>query len=168
MRYKNLLYVILAAAALLALGKVAICRADGLANTTSLYAGANGVWFDGANAPGPTLEAAGNASMSLSPHLSLVGAVGFGLTKTYVRSSGGIRVTATDVDDPNFSVGLGVQYHASSVKELGRSEWCPDVSVGLRPWPQKWPAISLTALGWYGLDSKSAGCDAGARYAFHL
>jgi hypothetical protein len=168
MRYKNLIAVLLILGTLIALGIVSFARAEGLANTTTLAAGVSGVWFDGPDAPGPNLEASGHGVMSVSPHLSLVGMAAWGLTETYLRSTVGIRVTATDVDDPNFSVGLGVQYHTASVAALQPNEWCPDVAVGLRPWPARWPAVALVGLGWYGLDSGRAGCSVGARYSFHI
>jgi len=168
MRYRNLITAVLVLGTLIALGIVATCRAEGLANTTTVYAGLNGVWFDGVEAPGPDLEAAGLGSMSLSPHLSLVASAEWGLTNTYLRSTVGARVTATDVDDPNFSVGLGIQYHSASVATLKPSEWCPDVAVGVRPWPARWPSVLLTGLGWYGLESGRAGCSAGVRYQFHI
>jgi hypothetical protein len=169
MRYKNIVAAVLVLGTLLGLGIIAgTCRAEGLANTTTLAAGVSGVWLDGPDAPGPNLEASGHAAMSLSPHLSLVGMAAWGLTETYLRSTVGIRVTASDVNDPNLSVGLGVQYHNASIAVLQPNEWCPDVSVGLRPWPDKWPTVTLTGLGWYGLDSGRAGCSAGVRYAFNI
>lgn len=167
-KYQQLIAFLLVIGTLLALIVIGTARADGLANTTTLAAGVSGVWFDGPDAPGPNLEASGHGAMSLSPHLSLVGMAAWGMTETYLRSSVGIRVTATDVDDPNFSVGLGVQYHAASVAVLQPNEWCPDVSFGLRPWPVRWPAVALVGQGWYGLDSGRAGCSAGVRYAFRL
>lgn len=153
---------------LLACGIIANCRAEGLANTTSLAAGLSGVWYDGLDAPGPDLEASGHGAMSLSPHLSVVGSLGFGLTESYLRSAVGIRITATDVDNPDFSVGLGIQYRNASIASLGPSEWAPDASVGLRPWPAKLPAVTLVGQGFYGLASGRAGCSAGVRYRFNI
>jgi hypothetical protein len=167
-RYKTIVTALLILGTIAALGIVATCRAEGLANTTTLAAGLSGVWFDGPEAPGPNLEASGHAAMSLSPHLSLVGMLGAGLTDSYLRTTFGVRVTATDVDDPNFSVGLGIQRHDASVARLGPGEWCPDVAVGLKPWPARWPAVVLTGLGFYGLDSGRAGCSAGVRYTFAI
>jgi len=167
-RYQHLVFAILILGTLLALGVISTCRAGGLANTTSLAAGVNGVWFDGVDAPGPNLEASAHGAMSLSPHLSLVGSLGWGLTDTYLRSAVGFRVTVTDVDNQNFSAGIGIQYHNGSVASLKPSEWCPDVTVGLRPWPEKVPQVALVAAGWYGLESNRAGCSAGARWRFDL
>jgi hypothetical protein len=169
MKYQKLVAALIVLGLLFALGILTgTCRAAGLANTTTLAAGVSGVWFDGPDAPGPAVEAAGLGAMSLSPHIALVGMLGWGLTDTYLRSTVGVRVTATDVDNPNFSVGLGIQRHDASVTRLGPSEWCPDVAVGLRPYPVRWPAVTLTGLGFYGLESGRAGCSIGARWAFDL
>jgi hypothetical protein len=167
-KWQSLVFAILILGTLLALGIITTCRAEGLANTTSLAAGINGVWFDGPDAPGPDVEASLNGAMSLSPHLSLVGSADWGLTSTYLRSTVGARVTATDVDNADFSVGLGIQYHSASVASLRPNEWCPDVALGLRPWPARWPSVALVGLGWYGLESGRAGCSVGGRWRFNL
>lgn len=167
-KWQALVFAFLTVVTLLALGIITSARAGGLANTTSLAGGVQGVWWDGVNAPGPDVEAVANGAMSLSPHISLVGAVAFGLTDSYLRSTVGARVTATDVDNEDFSIGLGIQYHNASVSELGPNEWCPDVSLGIRPWPRQAPAVTLTGLGWYGLESGRAGCAVGAKWRFDL
>lgn len=167
-RLSTLVAVLIILGLLLAVGVISTCRAEGLANTVSLAAGANGVWFDGVDAPGPNLEASGNGAMSLSPHLSLVGSINWGLTATYLRSAVGFRVTVTDVDNPNFSCGLGIQYHNASVSQLKPAEWCPDATIGYRPWPAQAPQVTLVGAGWYGMDSGRAGCSAGARWRFNI
>ena len=148
MRYTKLVTAALLLGTLLALVIIGTARAEGPANTTSFGAGVAGVWFDGPEAPGPTLEATGRGAMSLSPHISLVGSAAWGLTGTYIRTTVGGRFTVSDADNPDFSVGLGVQYHSASVASLRPNEWCPDATVGLRPWPARWPAMTLTATGW--------------------
>jgi hypothetical protein len=135
---------------------------------TNLYAGANGIWFSNGTAEKADVEAAGNASMSLSPHLSAVGSVDYGFAHSYIRSSAGARVTASDVQNPDFSIGLGIQYHFSSVEWMRPNEWAPDASFGWRPWPGQYPRISLTGLAWYGLESQKAACNLGVRYKFSI
>lgn len=167
MRYQKLVAAVLVLGLMLALVIVGTARAQGFANTTILAAGVNGVWLDAVSDPG--LEASGNAAMSLSPHLSLVGGLSAGLgTDSYLRSTVGVRVTATDVDNPDFSVGLGIQYRNTSDPNRGPSEWCPDVSVGLKPLPMRFPSVALVGQGWYGMHSDVAGCLIGLRYNFHL
>lgn len=124
----------------------------------------NGIWFDDPEAEVRNdLEAGLNARASLSPHISLVGSGVYGIRNKYFRYSAGVRVTATDVDNQAFSVGLGLQYRGSGYYELKPDEWAPDASVGWRPWPQL-PDVVLVAQGWYGIESDKAGALAGIRY----
>jgi hypothetical protein len=141
--------------------------AGGFANTTTLAAGANLVQFDDP-AISPGYEGCVNGAISLSPHLSGVGSVNYGFRNHYWRSTAGVRVTATDVDNMDFSVGLGIQYHSCNWLGLEPNEWCPDVAVGFRPLPNDLPGLTLTGLGWYGLDTKKAAADVGIRWAFNL
>jgi hypothetical protein len=94
------------------------------AGKLSVALAANGTWLDGPETPFPkTVELGATAATSLSPHISLVGS---GLTspgEAYVRYAAGARVTATDVNDPNFDVFLGLQYRGGSTAEVGPSEW---------------------------------------------
>jgi hypothetical protein len=166
-RYQKIVAAVLVLGLVLSLVIVSTARAERFANTTTLAAGVNAVWMDAVSDPG--IEASGNAAMSLSPHLSLVGGLSTGLgSDSYLRSTVGVRVTATDVDNPDFSIGLGIQYRNTSDPDRGPSEWCPDVSVGLKPLSARLPSITLVGQGWYGLNSDVAGCLAGVRYNFHL
>jgi hypothetical protein len=158
--------ILLGLALLLAIASTAC--AGGFANTTSLALGANGIWSDGETEPLSDFEACVNGAMSLSPHISVVGMIGTGLTEAYVRSTVGVRFTATDVDYKSFSASAGIQYHNGSTTEQGPAEWCPEAAIGLVPLPKQAPDLLLTAVGWYGLDSQRAGCAAGIRWAFHL
>ena len=130
----------------------------------SAYVGANGVFFAKATPWNADVEPTVGAVISASPHLSAVGSVDWGLTHSYLRGTAGARITATDVENPNMSVGLGIQYHAATVGVLRPDQWCPDVSIGVRPWPVRWPALTLTGLAWYGLKDQSAGATIGIRY----
>ena len=127
------------------------------------YAGANGAWFDDSAKPSD-FEIGGNARASLSPHISLVGSTYYGFGNSYLRGSAGGRITATDVNDPNFSVGVGFQYHASSEPATRREGWAPDVSVGWKPQPEQWPAVILVAQGSYMLDGNDTSLLVGVRY----
>lgn len=128
-----------------------------------------GIWFTGDNIPFKAdIEGGGVLSASLSPHISAVGSAAYGFSNAYVRGSAGARFTASDVTNPNLSVGLGIQYHVSSKTALQPNEWAPDASVGVKPWPAKWPNWTLTALGWYGLQSNRGAVDAGVTYRFSL
>ena len=142
--------------------------AGGFANTTALALGANVAWHDGTTSHNPDFEGAANGAMSLSPHISAVGSVNYGFERNYWRSTAGGRVTATDVDNQDFSVGLGIQYHFASLLALEPNEWCPDVAVGIRPLPKQIPALALVGLGWYGLTTERAGLSLGARYRFNI
>ena len=127
--------------------------------------GVNGIWFAEPNVYPSDFEFGGNASLSMSPHVSLVAAGYYGVSNSYVRASGGVRFTATDPADPNFSIGVGAQYHLSSEESIRPQETAFDASVGYRPWPTEQPRLVLVALGTYGLDSQQASVLAGVRYA---
>lgn len=126
-------------------------------------AGVNGIWFDD-NAKPSDFELGGNAAARLSPHISLVGAGYYGFQNSYLRGSAGFRVTATDVEDENFSVDLGMQYHLSSEPSIRPEEWAPDASFGWRPWPVDLPKIIIGAQGSYGLESNKAYVTVAVRY----
>ena len=149
-------------AALALLLVAASAHADPLFTT---YIGANGVWFDGVKALPSDFEAGGNASASLQPHISLVGAAYYGFDHSYLRGSVGARFTATNVDDPNFSVGLGAQYHMSSEPNIRPEGWAPDATLGWRPWPEQFPAVLFIAQGSYNVQANQAVAIAGVRYA---
>lgn len=128
------------------------------------YLGANGMWFDHETQPSE-FEAGVTGRASLSPHISLVGSGWRGFENDYWRGTFGARVTATDVANPNFSCGIGIQRQISSDLDLHPEEWIPDASIGWRAWPLKMPHIVLVAQGGYGLTTTDAHLTVGARYS---
>ena len=128
-----------------------------------MYAGAQGVWYDDDVKPSD-FEAGGNARASLSPHISAVGCAYYGVSHSYLRGSIGARVTATDVDNPNFSIGLGIQYQASSRPDIRAQEWVPDVTIGWKPWPNDLPRWIVIGQAGYGLTTNAGNAIAGVRY----
>lgn len=127
------------------------------------YVGANAISYSKNLAS--DFELGGGGSASLSPHISAVGAAWYGVGHTYLRGTVGARVTASDVNDPNFSIGLGMQYNASSKPSLRPQEWDADATIGWRPYPESMPAIALIAQGAYGLTSETVYLMLGVRYA---
>lgn len=129
------------------------------------YIGGHGVWWD-SEAAGirSDLEAGVSAKASLSPHISLVGSGWYGFKEQYYRYAGGVRITATDVDNPNFSIGIGYQYRGSGYEVLKPDEWGPDVTLGWRPWPTLFPDLIVNLQSWYGIDTNAAAGTAGLRY----
>jgi len=116
--------------------------------------GANGAWLDGAGAAFPVeFEAGGTAATSLSPHISAVGGLHYGFAHSYFRWNGGFRVTATDVDNPDFNVFLGIQYRDASKSAVGPGEWAPEAGFGWRPAPALWPNVVVGGNAGYGLQS---------------
>src|SRR4249920_1914303 len=117
-------------AALLAM----LCAMPASAQTSVVKAalGAQGVWYDD-NVKPSDFELGGNVRASLSPHISAVGAGYYGFAHSYLRGSAGFRITATEVDDPDFSIGLGMVYNFSSEPSIRPEEWTPDASMGWRP-----------------------------------
>src|SRR3972149_8595334 len=75
----------------------------------SVGIGAQGAGLEGGDrATVRDIEATGRAAFGVTPHISLVGGLAYGFDHAYTRESVGVRLTATDVNDPTFSVGLGV------------------------------------------------------------
>lgn len=134
----------------------------------SAYVGGNAAWWTEADPYQADAEAVGALSASLSPHISLVGSTAWGLCNSYVRGAGGVRVTATDVNNQSFDVAVGVQYRMASKAIMRPNEWAADVSVGYIPLPEQYPRLSLVAQGWYGLDTHRSGATIGARWRFPL
>lgn len=127
--------------------------------------GANGVWLDGPGAAIPQdVEAAANASVSLSPHLSVVGNGAYGFSHSYVRGDIGARVTATDVDNPNFNAFLGMEYRTGSKDAVRPAEWAPNAGFGWKPAPASHPRVVVGAKAGYGLQSQRVLAYVGLRY----
>lgn len=129
-----------------------------------LFAGANAVASEGSLNLPSDYELGATARASLTPHVSLVGSAFYGLGREYTRASIGPRITATDVDDPNFSIGFGIEYVTCTKPEVRPKEWAPDAVVGWKPAPERWPRVVLGAQGSYGLDSRQAYLYVAARY----
>ena len=118
----------------------------------SFGVGGSGVWVDEGGAPAfRDVEGVGTAAVSLTPHISVVGAVAYGVDRSYVRGSGGVRLTATDVNNPDFSVGVGVSRHYVSEPESGLDEAAAEAVVGWKPLAQSKWILGGSAV--YGLDT---------------
>lgn len=125
--------------------------------------GANGVWYD-ATVPMPSdFEAAGNGSVSLSPHISAVGGAYYGFEHRYTRGSVGLRFTTSNADDPYFSVSVGGAYHFSSNESIRPGGIAPEVSVGWVPWPKTMSRVSIVSNSSYNLRANQAFITAGVR-----
>ena len=129
-----------------------------------VFLAGQGVWFNDQVAPSD-FELGATARASLSPHISLVGGALYGTNNSYLRGTAGIRVTVSDVDQPNFSLGLGGFYQASSKVEVRPQEFNVDASLGYRPYPVTMPRVIVVAQGAYGLDSNQASLLLGLRYS---
>lgn len=143
--------------------------AQTLAESVHVYGGANGAWLNGPGAAFPAdFEAGGSVSASLSPHISLVGSSFYGFSHSYTRWDGGARVTATDVDNPNFNVYLGIRYRGGTTSAMLPEEWAPDAGVGWKPSPARWPNLILGADAGYGLQSSRTVAYLAVRYLIPL
>ena len=126
-------------------------HAASLWQSASVGIGANGAWFDGGDiAAMRDIEATGRGAVSLTPHVSVVGGLAYGFSNSYTRSSVGVRLTATDASDPNFSVGIGISRHFHS-EPGGLDEFAGEAGVGWKPLESS--PILLTASSAYGLDT---------------
>lgn len=118
----------------------------------SLGVGGQGVWVDSGNFPAfRDAEAIVRASVGITPHVNIVGGVSYGVDKSYLRGSGGVRLTATDVNDPNFSIGIGISRHYVSEPGAGMDEAAGEAAIGWRPFPSS--NVILTGLAAIGLDT---------------
>lgn len=99
-------------------------------------------------------EAVGRGALSLTPHVSIIGGAAWGFQDSYLRGNVGARITATDVNDATFSIGVGLSRHFAS--EPGRSleEWAAEAALGWKPLKQS--EFLLTASAARGLDSGNA------------
>jgi hypothetical protein len=129
--------------------------------------GVNGAWLDGPGSAFPAdFEASGNAALSLSPHISAVGGLAYGFSRSYFRYNAGARVTATDVDNQNFNVFLGARYRGGSTADVRPNEWEVDAGFGWRPAPDIWPRIVVGVDSGLGLQSNRSLTVAAIRYTF--
>lgn len=151
--------LILAAALLCA---AAVANADPVLTP---YLGANVVAFEHSSGLPSDWEMGGGGAISLSPHVSAVGSAWYGLGESYLRGTLGGRVTITDVADPNFSVGLGLSYNASSKPSVRPQETTGDVTVGWKPYPTDWPRLTVGAGASYGFTSQHPYLLFGVRWA---
>lgn len=141
---------------------VSIAQADPVLTP---YLGLNAVAFDGASHLPSDFEAGAGGSISLSPHLSAVGGGWYGLGESYLRATIGGRVTVSDVANPDFSMGVGVSYVASSKPAVRPQELCGEAVIGWRPYPQTAPKVTVGAGAAYGLTSNHAFITLALRYA---
>lgn len=141
-----------------------------LSDAVRVWPGVQGAWFDGGEATAfpNDFEAGGVVSASLSPHISIVGSTFYGFSEEYLRYAIGPRITVTDVENKDFSIGLGISWNGSGADFLGEPEWCPDASVGWVPLPAKMPKVVLVGQGSYGLDSNTSRVTLGVRYKLNL
>ena len=151
---------LIVAAFLLAFAAPAIAQP---APVGKIHLGANAVWYDDEVRPSD-VELGGTASASLQPHIALVGSAFYGLEKSYLIGQAGVRITATDVENKDFSIGVGFQYRASSKVGARPEGWGPDVSIGWRPWPYDLPLVTIGVQGGYGMTENEAYALAAVRY----
>lgn len=133
----------------------------------SVGIGGQGVWVDeGGLSAFRDAEAIGRASVGITPHVNLVGGVSYGVDKSYLRGSGGVRITATDVNDPNFSIGIGISRHYVSEPGAGLDEAAGEAAIGWKPFATS--RVILTGLAAYGLDTGRRVFSAGVVWPFKL
>lgn len=140
-----------------------LARADEIVYQAAIAG--QGVWFDD-NAKPSDFEAGAVGSASLSPHISGVGSALFGFDHSYIVGNAGLRYTVTDAQNPNFSVGIGIERQFCSEPSLRPEEWLGKVVLGWRPVPETSPRLSLNASAMRGFDTNSAALTAGIRYVF--
>lgn len=145
----------------------AVAGAAGIWQASGVGAGAQSVWLD--QGQGPVLrdvEVTGRGVVSLTPHVSAVGGIAYGFKHSYGRASFGARITATDVDNPSFSISLGASRHYTNESAgLGLlNEWASEGGFGWKPLAKS--PILVTALASYGLSSGRRGLVAGLVWPF--
>lgn len=129
---------------------------------------ANAVSFNQTSSLPSDFESGGVVSLSLSPHISAHGAVLFGLSRSYLRAPVGLRVTATDVRNQNFSVGFGLEYQASSKPSVRPQEIAATATAGIKLWPEQLPQVILGMQGGVGIKTGTPMLLIGATYALPI
>lgn len=140
-----------------------LASASTFADAIGLGGGVQVSWFDQAKVAYDT-EAGVKAALSLTPHISGVGSGYYGFGQSYGRGEAGLRFTVTDIADPKFSVGIGLERQWYSRVSMGADEWVGDVSVG-------WKAIGwgiLGAQGAYGIQQKDLRTSVGLTVPFKV
>jgi hypothetical protein len=146
----NLLSVLLL---LTALTGSALAAGSPPGDAFSIGVGLQGRWLDqGDTETNSDLEAAGNGAFSLTPHVSVTGGVAFGFQGSYFREQADVRITATDVNDPNFNIWLGAGRYWSKDLNDGLDEWAGKAGIGYRL-PTTAPLI-VGATAAYGFDTE--------------
>ena len=138
------------------------CLAYGQEHVLKLYAGADVVSYDGTFPS--DFEAGLNGRASLSPHIAVVGSGKYGFDQSYLQWKIGPRITATDVNNRDFSIGIGTQYATCSDPDIRPNEWQVDASLGWRPRPVEFPKFIVGAQAGYGLTSNVPSLDIAVRY----
>ncbi len=131
---------------------VASAGAASIWDAASLGIGGQGVWVDEGGVPGfRDAEGIVRAAIGVTPHVNIVGGVGYGVDKSYLRGSGGVRLTATDVSDRTFSIGIGISRHYTSEPGAGLDEAAGEGAIGWKPFSSS--RVTLTGLAVYGIDT---------------
>lgn len=132
------------------------CHAANLWESAVFGVGAQGAWYNGSS--DGDMEATARAAVSVTPHISLVGGAAYGFSHTYLRESLGARITATDVSDSSFSVGMGISRHFRS-EPGGLQEWAGEAAIGWKPLASS--SVLVTAMAAYGIESRTPFITAG-------
>lgn len=139
----------------------------GVWGAASLGVGAGGGWLAQAGEKSVgNFEAVGKGAVSLTPHVSVVGGIAYGFQDTYLRGSVGARITATDVNDRTFSIGIGISKHFASEQGFSLNEWAAEAAIGWKPLASS--EFIVTGSAARGLDSGDAFLTAAAVYPMHL
>ena len=132
-------------------------------------AGVNGAWLDGPGAQFPAdAEAGGTAWASLSPHISAFADTYYGFSHSYLRWDGGAKVTASDVDNENFSLYLSVKYRGGSINALHPNEAAYGAGFGWVPAPDTWSRVVVVGDASIGAQSNRTIAYLGLRYLVPL
>lgn len=149
MNIEKLCTMILTAAVALLLLFSPAARADSIFGAAL---GINGVFTDQDVRPGG-YEAGAAVKASLSPHLSGIGGVWYGITPDvddeYARATVGFNITATDVNRRDFSIAVGGHYQVSTNESAQPEAWYWHATLGWQPLPQEWKRVILTMQGRY-------------------
>lgn len=131
--------------------------------------GANGAWLTGPAAAWPAdLEAQGNVWASISPHMDLYANGVYGFTHSYLRGEGGVKVTATDVENRNFNLYLKVGYRGGSIDALQPAEWAYGAGFGWCPLPEQFPRFLIVGDAGQGHTTDRTIAYLGGRYYFPI
>lgn len=158
------------ALALALFGLAGAAHAGTVGEYLSAYAGANGIWRDGAGASLPQdFEVGGSLSLALHERLKLIGDGYWGISNAYARGDVGAKVVVSDkYAQDNLAIYLVGKYRVGSTDRVRPNEWAFGAGAGFRPLPAELAPLTVGIEAARGQTSKIVDLYVAARWALPI